>query len=278
VGKVFDVTVTLPSSLTPWDPLHEALLSWLFAQQTEGALPTPTITWQPGRGMRHETAGALAATLLLTREDLTTLTLPVARELWCFLSGAPDPANLFRQLLTAPSPLANTVAADRQSVQADLRTLPPVQPTLAAQVLTALAQACRDGTLRVNQFPGQVFVLPEQTLVVVPEVFKVLCPVLTQAGVTLPGTGILYNDLAASGYLRGPTGQNVAKATVLRPGKRAVTLAVLRIPNVVLWGAHPPPLYSGDVILEPQDEAALIPTDSTLAITPASLEKEESHG
>jgi hypothetical protein len=50
--------------------------------------------------MRHEEASALAATLLLDRTDLQALTLPVARELWAYLGGHPDPANLFRQFLT----------------------------------------------------------------------------------------------------------------------------------------------------------------------------------
>ena len=97
-GKVFDVTVTLPA-VPAWNPLQEPLLAWLLAHQAHGTLPTPTVTWQPGRGMRHQTLGALAAALLLTPEDLVHLTLPVARELWAFLGGDPDPANLFHQLL-----------------------------------------------------------------------------------------------------------------------------------------------------------------------------------
>jgi hypothetical protein len=149
-GKIFDVTVTVtpPSPVAPshWDPLAEPLLAWLVRHQHTGTLPTPTVTWQPGRGTQHSTAGALAATLLLTRADLVTLTVPVARELWSFLSGA-DPANLFYPLIVrSPSPAA-APAADGHSVQTDLATLPPATPGVAARVLTTLAQCCQDGTL-----------------------------------------------------------------------------------------------------------------------------------
>ena len=114
-GKVFDVTVTLPA-VPAWNPLQEPLLAWLLAHQAHGTLPTPTVTWQPGRGMRHQTMGALAAALLLTPEDLVHVTLPVARELWAFLGGDPDPANLFHHLLVrrAGPGSDGTPAADGQ--------------------------------------------------------------------------------------------------------------------------------------------------------------------
>jgi hypothetical protein len=201
-GKLFDVTVTLtppaPAAHSRWDPLAEPLIAWLVRHQHAGALPTPTVTWQPGRGMQHTTAGALAATLLLTRADLVTLTVPVARELWGFLSGA-DPANLFYPLIVrAPDPAAGP-AADSQSVQTDLATLPPTTPGLAARVLATLAQCCQDGALRVNQIPGQVFVQGEETLVVVPAALKIVTERLAAQGITAP-TGVLrYNDLAQAG-------------------------------------------------------------------------------
>ena len=272
-GKVFDLTVALSEPPATWQPLHEPLLTFLLAHQVAGRLPTPTLSWQPGRGMRHETAGALAATLLLTRADLVALTLPVAREPWAFLGGDPDPANLFRQLLVRALSPASMPAADGQSVQTDLQAVPPAQPTLAAQVMATLAQCCREGPLRVNQFPGQIFVLREATLVVVPEAFKAVRERLAQAGVTLPGGGVLYNDLADVGYLLGTAGQNVVQATFLRPGKRPVPLAVLRVPHAVLWGVAPPALYAGDVLLESQDAVAPAPTPP-LADEPAASEKE----
>jgi hypothetical protein len=141
-------------------------------------------------------------------------------------------------------------------VQTDLQTLPPVQPALAAQVLATLAQCCREGPLRVNQFPGQVFVQAEETLVVVPEAFKAVRECLAQQGVTLPGGGVLYNDLAAAGYVRGETGRNVTTAAFRRPGKPAVTLAVLRVPNAILWGATRPAAFGGELVVDPQTSTA----------------------
>ena len=257
-GKLFDVTVTLtpPAPVAPsrWDPLAEPLLAWLVRHQHAGALPTPTVTWQPGRGTQHTTAGALVATLLLTRADLVTLTVPVARELWGFLSGA-DPANLFYPLIVrAPDPTA-APAADGHSVQTDLATLPPATPGLAARVLTTLAQCCQDGTLRVNQIPGQVFVQGEETLVVVPAALKVVTERLAAQGLTPPTGVLLYNDLAQAGYLLGPAGRNVAQATLARSGKAPVTLAVLRLPTALLWGATPPAAYSGTLVVRHADDA-----------------------
>jgi hypothetical protein len=141
-------------------------------------------------------------------------------------------------------------------VQTDLQTLPPAQPTLAAQVLATLAQCCREGPLRVNQFPGQVFVQAEETLVVVPEAFKPVREHLAQQGVSLPGGGVLYNDLAAAGYVLGEAGRNVTAAAFQRPGKPSVTLAVLRVPNGVLWGATPPEPFGGELVLAPQTSTA----------------------
>lgn len=253
MGKVFDVTVTLPpanGNLPPrWDPLAEPLLAFLLRYQTDDGLPTPQVYWQPGRGVQHTAAGALAATLLLTREDLQTLTLPVARALWAYLGGHPDPTNLFRQLLVAPPAEAPHVAADGHSVRTDLLTLPPAQPTVAAQVLAILAQCCRDGPLRVNQFPGHIFVLAEETLVVVPEALKPVRERLAQEGITLPGGGVLYTDLATAGYVHGEAGHNVVQMEFRRDGKRPVTLAVLRVPNALLWGVTPPAPYGGEVTL-----------------------------
>jgi hypothetical protein len=257
-GKLFDVTVTLappaPAAPSRWDPLAEPLLAWLVCHQHTGTLPTPTVTWQPGRGTQHTTAGALAATLLLTRADLVTLTMPVARELWAFLSGA-DPTNLFYPLIVrAPDPTA-APAADSQSVQTDLATLPPAVPGLAARVLTTLAQCCQDGSLRVNQIPGQVFVQGEETLVVVPMALKVVTERLAAQGITTPTGVLLYNDLAQAGYLLGSAGRNVAQATLTRSGKAPVTLAVLRFPTALLWGAPPPAAYGGTLVVRHADDA-----------------------
>ena len=261
-GKVFDVTVTLPA-VPPWNPLREPLLAWLLAHQMHDALPTPTLTWQPGRGMRHQALGALAAALVLTPEDLVCLTLPVARELWTFLGGDPDPANLFRQLLVrpvVPGSAAAAPAADGQSVRADLVALPPPQPTLAAQIVATLAQCCQEGALRVNQFPGQVFVQDDATLVVVPAALDAVRQRLAATAVRLPGNALLFNDLAAAGYLLGTPGHNVVKAVFPRAGKAPVTLAVLRLPHALLWGATPPPPYGGPLLLDLPAEAAPEPT------------------
>jgi hypothetical protein len=275
LGKVFDVTVTLPpangSLPARWDPFQEPLLSFLLQHPTSTTLPTPTVQWQPGRGMQHEAAGALAAALLLTRDDLQALTLPVARELYAFVGGAPDPANLFRQLICQPQHIPHG-AADRQSVRADRQAIPPAQPALAARVLATLSQCCRQGPLRVNQFPGHVFVLAEETLVVVPEGLKPVRTRLALEGLTLPGGGVLYNDLAEAGYLLGPAGRNVTKARFQLQGKRPVLLAVLRLPHALLWGAHPPAPFAGQVDLDlPEETVADEPTP--LALTPAT-EKE----
>jgi hypothetical protein len=251
-GKVFDVTVTLPA-FPAWNPLQEPLLAWLLAHQAHGTLPTSTVTWQPGRGMRHQTLGALAAALLLTPEDLVQVTLPVARELWAFLGGDPDPANLFHQLLVrraGPGSPTDTPAADGQSVRADLAAQPPPQRPLAAQVLATLAQCCQEGVLRVNQFPGQVFVQDDATLVVVPTAIDTVRQRLASTGVRLPGNALVFNDLAAAGYLLGTPGQNVMKAVFAREGKPPATLAVLRLPHALLWGATPPPPYGGPLQLD----------------------------
>ncbi len=243
-GTVFDVTVTLPA-VPAWNPLQEPLLAWLLAHQVHGTLPTPTVTWQPGRGMRYAAVGALAATLLLTPEDLVRLTLPVARELWAVLGGAPDPANLFRQLLVRPA-VPGSPAADGPAVRADR----------AAQVLATLAQCCQDGALRVNQFPGQVFVHDDATLVVVPAALNAVRQRLAPTGVRLPGNALVFNDLAAAGYVLGAPGQNVVKAVFPRAGTPPVTLAVLRLPHALLWGAAPPPPYGGSIRLDLPAEAA----------------------
>jgi hypothetical protein len=269
LGKVFDVTVTLAEPRTTWQPLREPLLTWLLAHHVQGTLPTPTVTWHPGRGRRHEAVGALAATLVLTREDLLTLSLPVARELWIFLGGTPDPANLFRQLLVrqaVPGSAAASPAADGQSVRADLAALPPPQPTLAAQIVATLAQCCQDGVLRVNQFPGQVFVQEDATLVVVPAALDAVRQRLAPTGVRLPGNALVFNDLAAAGYLLGAPGHNVVKAVFPRASKAPVTLAVLRLPHALLWGATPPLPYGGAILLDLPAESAVEPTPAPASV------------
>jgi hypothetical protein len=151
-------------------------------------------------------------------------------------------------------------------VQTDLATLPPVTPGLAARVLTTLAQCCQDGTLRVNQIPGQVFVQGEETLVVVPAALKVVCERLAVQGITTPSGVLLYNDLAQAGSLLGPPGRNVAQATLTRPGKAPVTLAVLRLPTALLWGATPPAAYGGTLVVRHPDDATY--HDPTVVTTP----------
>jgi hypothetical protein len=153
----------------------------------------------------------------------------------------------------APGPAA-APAADGQSVQTNLATLPPTTPGLAARVLTTLAQCCQDGTLRVNQIPGQVFIQGDETLVVVPAALKVVCERLAAQGITTPSGVLLYNDLAQAGSLLGPPGRNVAQATLTRPGKAPVTLAVLRLPTALLWGATPPAPYGGTLVVRHPDD------------------------
>ncbi len=251
-GTVFDVTVTLPA-VPAWNPLQEPLLAWLLAHQAHGVLPTPTVTWPPGRGRRHQALGALAASLVLTPEDLGRLTLPVARELWAFLGGDPDPSNLFRQLLARPA-------------MPDLTALPSPQPSFAAQVLSMLAQCCQDGTLRVNQVPGQVFVHDDVTLVVVPAALDAVRQRLAPTGVRLPGNTLVFTALAAAGSVLGTPGQNVVKAVFPRAGTPPVTLAVLRLPHALLWGATPPPPYGGPIQLDLPAEAAVEPTPAPASV------------
>ena len=74
--------------------------------------------------------------------------------------------------------------------------MPPATPVLAARELTTLAPCCQDGTLRVNQIPGQVFVQGDETLVVVPAALKVVTERLAAQGMTTPSGVLLYNDLA----------------------------------------------------------------------------------
>jgi hypothetical protein len=45
-----------------------------------------------------------------------------------------------------------------------------------------------------------------------------------------------------------------------RAGKAPVTLAVLRLPHALLWGATPPPPYGGPLLLDLPAEAAPEPT------------------
>src|SRR5712691_11276061 len=254
---VFDLTVTLPAVPT-WNPLQEPLLAWLLAHQVHGALPTPTVTWPPGRGRRHQALGALAASLVLTQADLARLTLPVARELWAFLGGDPDPANLFRQLLGRPA-VPGSLAADG----------PSGRTNLAAQVLTTLAQCCQDGTLRVNQVPGQIFVHNDATLVVVPTALTAVRQRLAPTGVRLPGNTLVFTALAVAGSVLGTPGQNVVKAVFPRAGTPPVTLAVLRLPHALLWGAAPPPPYGGPIRLDLPDEAVSEPIPApTLVAAP----------
>lgn len=255
LGKMFDVTVTLalPQVTSPvtWHPLAEPLLAFLERHQRGHNLPTPTWSWQPGRGMRHEAAGGLAATLLLTREDVAALGVPVARELWGFLGGHPDPANLFRQLISSGGSTEPGLAADRQSVADDRHSVPPGAPTVAARVMAALAHGCRDGTIRVNQWPGHVFVHLSATLVVVPAGIDIVRHQLQQQGVRVPPGTVLYNDLADAGFILGMAGRNVSKVAFQPPGRpEPIALSVLRIPHALLWGAEPPEPFAGVIGLD----------------------------
>jgi hypothetical protein len=111
----------------------------------------------------------------------------------------------------------------------------------------------------VNQVPGQVFVHDDATLVVVPAALTAVRQRLAPAGVRLPGNPLVFNDLAAAGYLLGAPGQNVIKAVFPRAGKTPATLAVLRLPHALLWGATPPPPYGGPIRLDLPAEAAAEP-------------------
>ena len=152
-------------------------------------------------------------------------------------SAGPDPGR--RRTLPA---------ADGQSVRADLAAQPPPQRPLAAQVLATLAQCCQEGVLRVNQFPGQVFVQADATLVVVPMALDAVRQRLATQGVRLPGNALLFNDLAAAGYLLGAPGQNVMKASLCAGGQAArhargpapaPRAAVGRHATPALWRATP---------------------------------------
>src|SRR5439155_6815353 len=147
--------------------------------------------------------------------------------------------TLFRQLLGRPA-VPGSLGAQGPSVHA----------ALAAQVLATLAQCCQDGTLRVNQIPGRVFVHDDVTLVVVPAALTAVRQRLAPTGVRLPGNTLVFTALAVAGYVLGAPGQNVVKAVFPRPGTPPVTLAVLRLPHALLWGATPPPPYGGPIWLD----------------------------
>jgi hypothetical protein len=252
-GKLLDCTVTMdhPDAASPpavWEPLTQDLLTWLLTFQDNSTLPRPTVTWQPGRGMQHEGAAVLVASLLLPQTVTRALTLPVARSLWDFLRGAEEPTNVFLHLV----PGAN--GADSLSVRSDLRTHEAPPQRLASRVLSALKGACADGTLRVNQFPGQVFVRSHDTLVVMPKALDVLRRPLQAAGVRLPGNEAVYTALADQGWLLGESGQHIQPATFARPNKEPVALTVLCFPNNVLWGNSPPEPFTPPPTL-PQENA-----------------------
>jgi hypothetical protein len=250
-GKLLDCTVTtnrpdtagLPSV---WEPLAQDLLPWLLTSQDNSTLPQSTVAWRPGRGMQHEGAAVLIASLLLPQTVTRALTLPVARALWDFLRGAEDPTNVFQHLVPGVN------GADSQSVQADLHMHDGPPQRLASRVLAALKGACADGTLRVNEFPGQVFVRSHDTLVVMPKVLDVLRRPLRVAGVRLPRNETVYTALADQGWLLGEAGQHVQYATFGRQNKEPVTLTVLCFPNSVLWGNSPPPPFTPTPML-PQE-------------------------
>ena len=63
--------------------------------------------------------------------------------------------------------------------------------------------------------------------------------------------------------------QNVGKAIFSCDSKTPVTLAVLRLPHALLWGATPPPPYGGSLLrLDLSATAAAEPTPA-LAIAAA---------
>jgi hypothetical protein len=83
---------------------------------------------------------------------------------------------------------------------------------------------------------------------------------------------LLYNDLVQAGSLLGPAGRNVAQATLARPGKAPVTLAVLRLPTALLWGATPPAAYGGTLVVRHPDDTTA--HDPAVVATPEG----ETHG
>ena len=251
-GKLLDVMVTVDDAgangrLAVWEPLTQDLLPWLLTFQTPGTLPQPTVVWHPGRGMQHEAVTVLVASLLLPHTVTRALTLPVASALWDFLRGGAASTNVFQHLVPGAH------GADGQSVQADLRTHDAPPQRLASRILTALKAASTDGTLRLNQFPGQVFVRDHDTLVVVPKVLDVLRRPLLAAGVRLPENQAVYTALADQGWLLGSPGQHVQYATFVRPNKEPAHLSVLCFPNTVLWGDAPPPSYTPTPTLRVED-------------------------
>jgi hypothetical protein len=130
---------------------------------------------------------------------------------------------------------------------------------LVTQVLTTLAQCCQDGTLGVNQIPGQIFVHDDVTLVVVPAALTLVRQRLALTGVRLPGNIEVFNALAAAGAALGTPGHNVVHAVLPSARRRPVTLAVLRLPHARVWGATPPPPYGGVIQLALPTPAAAEP-------------------
>jgi hypothetical protein len=251
-GKLLDVTVAVDDPganglPAVWAPLTQDLLPWLLTFQSSGTLPQPTVVWQPGRGMQHEAATVLVASLLLPHTVTRALTLPVASVLWDFLRSGAAPTNVFQHLVPGVH------GADSQSVQANLLVHDAPPQRLASRVLTALKAACMDGTLRMNQFPGQVFVRDHDTLVVVPKALDVLRRPLLAAGVRLPENQAVYTALAEQGWLRGLPGQHVQHAAFVRPNKEPAHLSVLCFPNTVLWGDAPPPSYTPTPMLRVEE-------------------------
>ena len=194
---VFDVTVTLPG-VPPWNPLQASLLSWLLTHQTQGTLPD-----QPWPGTPRVAAVMDAGDRTPAHASESRPPAPAGDPCAVGVSrDTSDPTNLFHQLL-APPPVPVSPTAVRLS---DTR--------LVTQDLTMLAQCCQDGTLGVNQIPGQIFVHDDVTLVVVPAALTLVRQRLALTGVRLPGNTAIFNALAATGVVLGPPGHNVVHAVV----------------------------------------------------------------
>ena len=211
--------------------------------------------------------GALVATLVLTRAESGAphdACSPRAVGLSGWRSGpgqslSPAPGTAGRARLSRVPPGRGRPIGARRSA-----ALPPPQPTLAAQVLATLAQCCQEGTLRVNQFPGQVFVQEDATLVVVPAALDAVRQRLAPTGVRLPGNPLLFNDLAAAGYLLGAAGETWSKRSFRAPARPLDARGAAPAARAAV-GCRPPPPYSGAILLDLPAEVEPTPAPATMA-------------
>jgi hypothetical protein len=256
VGRLQEVSVTLKTDTTQdieetWIPLEVTLLAWLMRFQQGQALPTPTVRWQTDPMLPSSAATTLMTHLILPGQVTRALTPVVTQALWDVLHGTAEETNVIMEVLGQPTSQPPQYAPN-------IDAMPSASPRhLTDLVLSALQNACVDGTLEVNRYPGQVFVREEDTWVVVPKTLNMIRRWLRAKQVDLPENQVMYQSLQARGYLIGKPGQPIWKIMVPSVRKKTSSLQVLRLRNDVLWPEAIPPSFTGtELTLIPQESAA----------------------